>query len=320
MSSRTSSTPIIVNSAAPRASTGTSLQSGTRCCSTSTSTWTRWSPISLLCVFSLRSAVHKGLTMFPVTAQAWTRRAEAVYELQRLPRQPHGTPQERLSDPALLRPTHKGDRSQVCGSDHVRLLLLYFAATTADSSVISSLKRQLDSRLKQLDRFESSIKSATDTQRQWRQRLGTKQSELDSAKVRSSFLLFWMSLTSLPTGNVQRASDPDHLPPSAHFRCRLRSRHSHQDHRPHHARLNRRTKSHRIPDAARECGGQARRGEEEGLGCGGQVGGEVAGTRDAVEGSGGEAKEGAAGGEGEGGRPGCDDRVRSVSFSSGEAC
>ncbi|PLW51862.1 hypothetical protein PCASD_00909 [Puccinia coronata f. sp. avenae] len=46
----------------------------------------------------------------------------------------------------------------------------------------TSLKRQHDSRMRQLDQFETTIKAATDTQRQWRARLTTKQGEVDAAR------------------------------------------------------------------------------------------------------------------------------------------
>ncbi|KAI5474861.1 hypothetical protein MNV49_002324, partial [Pseudohyphozyma bogoriensis] len=50
------------------------------------------------------------------------------------------------------------------------------------SDQFNTLKRQQDTKLRQLDRFESSIKTAAETQKQWRQRVATKQAELDSAK------------------------------------------------------------------------------------------------------------------------------------------
>lgn len=46
----------------------------------------------------------------------------------------------------------------------------------------ASLKRQHDSRMRQLDQFETTIKAATDTQRQWRARLTTKQGEVEAAR------------------------------------------------------------------------------------------------------------------------------------------
>ncbi|KAH9815255.1 hypothetical protein DFH28DRAFT_969151 [Melampsora americana] len=52
----------------------------------------------------------------------------------------------------------------------------------------ASLKRQHDSRMRQLDQFETTIKAATDTQRQWRARLTTKQGEVESARETASEL------------------------------------------------------------------------------------------------------------------------------------
>ncbi|KAK4046671.1 hypothetical protein OIO90_006483 [Microbotryomycetes sp. JL221] len=46
----------------------------------------------------------------------------------------------------------------------------------------SSIKRQYDAKLKQLDRLEASVKSASDSQKQWRERVRTKQTEVDSGK------------------------------------------------------------------------------------------------------------------------------------------
>ncbi|MBW0464402.1 hypothetical protein O181_004117 [Austropuccinia psidii MF-1] len=46
----------------------------------------------------------------------------------------------------------------------------------------AALKRQHDSRMRQLDQLETTIKAAADTQRQWRARLATKQGELETAR------------------------------------------------------------------------------------------------------------------------------------------
>ncbi|SCZ97806.1 BZ3501_MvSof-1269-A2-R1_Chr7-2g09322 [Microbotryum saponariae] len=54
---------------------------------------------------------------------------------------------------------------------------------TKFSDQFAALKRQHDSRLKQLDRFEAAIKTATETQRQWRHRVHTKQAEVDAART-----------------------------------------------------------------------------------------------------------------------------------------
>ncbi|GAA5974673.1 hypothetical protein JCM11641_007052 [Rhodosporidiobolus odoratus] len=52
----------------------------------------------------------------------------------------------------------------------------------------AALKRQSDARHKQLDRFEASIKTATETQRQWRVRVQQKQLEIEGAKAQVSDL------------------------------------------------------------------------------------------------------------------------------------
>ncbi|KDE03126.1 hypothetical protein MVLG_06364 [Microbotryum lychnidis-dioicae p1A1 Lamole] len=54
---------------------------------------------------------------------------------------------------------------------------------TKFSDQFAALKRQHDTRLKQLDRFEAAIKTATETQRKWRHRVHTKQAEVDAART-----------------------------------------------------------------------------------------------------------------------------------------
>jgi hypothetical protein len=49
--------------------------------------------------------------------------------------------------------------------------------------IYSSLKRQQDSRLKQLDRLETTVKNAVDSQKQWKQRILLKHNEVESVKV-----------------------------------------------------------------------------------------------------------------------------------------
>ncbi|EST05588.1 hypothetical protein PSEUBRA_005278 [Kalmanozyma brasiliensis GHG001] len=63
----------------------------------------------------------------------------------------------------------------------------------------TALKRQQDSRFRQIDRFEASIKVAADKQGQWRQRLVSKQSELDAVKATNAELL--SQISSLKTRN-----------------------------------------------------------------------------------------------------------------------
>ncbi|GAK64488.1 uncharacterized protein PAN0_005d2702 [Moesziomyces antarcticus] len=64
----------------------------------------------------------------------------------------------------------------------------------------NALKRQQDTRFRQIDRFEASIKVATDKQGQWRQRLVSKQAELDAVKATNGELL--QQISSLKTRNT----------------------------------------------------------------------------------------------------------------------
>ncbi|SNX84315.1 related to Myosin heavy chain [Melanopsichium pennsylvanicum] len=57
----------------------------------------------------------------------------------------------------------------------------------------NALKRQQDTRFRQIDRFETSIKAAADKQAQWRQRLVSKQAELDAVKATNAELLSQIS-------------------------------------------------------------------------------------------------------------------------------
>ncbi|CDS01199.1 related to Myosin heavy chain [Sporisorium scitamineum] len=61
----------------------------------------------------------------------------------------------------------------------------------------NALKRQQDTRFRLIDRFEASIKVAADKQGQWRQRLVSKQSELDAVKATNAELL--QQISSLKT-------------------------------------------------------------------------------------------------------------------------
>ncbi|CAD6896149.1 unnamed protein product, partial [Tilletia laevis] len=68
------------------------------------------------------------------------------------------------------------------------------------SEQISTLKRQQETRFRQIDRFEVAVKNATDKQVQWRSRLMTKQGELDAAKATNAELL--QQISSLKTRSV----------------------------------------------------------------------------------------------------------------------
>ncbi|KAK0551036.1 hypothetical protein OC845_002391 [Tilletia horrida] len=68
------------------------------------------------------------------------------------------------------------------------------------SEQLSTLKRQQETRFRQIDRFEVAVKNATDKQSQWRSRLVTKQGELDAAKSTNAELQ--QQISSLKTRSV----------------------------------------------------------------------------------------------------------------------
>lgn len=51
---------------------------------------------------------------------------------------------------------------------------------------INDMRRQLDHRWKQIDKFETSLKTYADTKAQWKKKLAAKEGELEAIKV--SFL------------------------------------------------------------------------------------------------------------------------------------
>lgn len=64
---------------------------------------------------------------------------------------------------------------------------------------LNEIRKQLDTRWKQIDKFESSVKSYGDTKSQWRRKFATKEGELEALKVlfcasvlflKSDFFLF----------------------------------------------------------------------------------------------------------------------------------
>jgi len=52
---------------------------------------------------------------------------------------------------------------------------------------LNEVRKQLDTRWKQIDKFESSVKSYGDTKSQWRRKFATKEGELEALKVLFSF-------------------------------------------------------------------------------------------------------------------------------------
>lgn len=53
------------------------------------------------------------------------------------------------------------------------------------------LKKQLDFRWRQLDRFETSVKNLVDVKHTWRRKYNGKEGELEAAKVCASFIYAW---------------------------------------------------------------------------------------------------------------------------------
>jgi hypothetical protein len=48
---------------------------------------------------------------------------------------------------------------------------------------LNEIRKSLDQRWRQLDKFESSVKQFADTKSTWRRKLSTKEGELEAAKV-----------------------------------------------------------------------------------------------------------------------------------------
>jgi hypothetical protein len=48
---------------------------------------------------------------------------------------------------------------------------------------LGEMRKQLDHRWKQIDKFEASVKSYAETKASWRRKFGAKEGELDALKV-----------------------------------------------------------------------------------------------------------------------------------------
>ncbi len=63
------------------------------------------------------------------------------------------------------------------------------------------MRKQLDNRWKQIDKFEASLKSYAETKAGWKKKLSQKEGEMEALKVRQPSLLvffvftFWKCLT-----------------------------------------------------------------------------------------------------------------------------
>lgn len=58
---------------------------------------------------------------------------------------------------------------------------------------MNDMRKQLDNRWKQIDKFEASVKTYAETKATWRRKLATKEGELEAIKVRMSILLHILS-------------------------------------------------------------------------------------------------------------------------------
>lgn len=185
--SKISSTPTIARSAVPRTSIAISLLNATRSSSPSINTWTRWSDLQLCVTRAAR------ISMLAANAPSSRSGNQGKPSRNHSPTLACSTTasslDSRVSTKSRCRSIAAQRRSRASSRIRSRKpsFRLHGTGTTANLHVSlyyrSALKRQQESRLKQLDRFEASIKTATETQRQWRQRVNTKQSEVDSAKV-----------------------------------------------------------------------------------------------------------------------------------------
>lgn len=68
--------------------------------------------------------------------------------------------------------------------DRLAYALCFFRLLFVIITFISEVKKQLDFRWKQLDRFEASVKGLVDVKHGWRRKYNAKEVELDAAKVR----------------------------------------------------------------------------------------------------------------------------------------
>jgi hypothetical protein len=59
---------------------------------------------------------------------------------------------------------------------------------TRFSEKMNDMRKQLDNRWKQIDKFETSVKSYADTKASWRRKFSSKEGELEAVKV--CFLYF----------------------------------------------------------------------------------------------------------------------------------
>lgn len=62
-------------------------------------------------------------------------------------------------------------------------------AETRYAEKLGDIKKQLDNRWKQIDKFEGSLKTYADTKSTWRRKMNAKDGEIEAMRVRSVILL-----------------------------------------------------------------------------------------------------------------------------------
>jgi len=67
---------------------------------------------------------------------------------------------------------------------------------------LNEIRKSLDQRWRQLDKFEGSVKQFADTKSTWRRKLGTKEGELEAAKVINPIFPCWSKVFHVLTRGV----------------------------------------------------------------------------------------------------------------------
>jgi len=69
---------------------------------------------------------------------------------------------------------------------------------------LNEIRKSLDQRWRQLDKFETSVKQYADMKTTWRRKLSTKEGELDAAKVKTAKALMYICCVSDSPGLRRR--------------------------------------------------------------------------------------------------------------------
>ena len=68
-------------------------------------------------------------------------------------------------------------------------------AETRYTEKMNEMKKQLDHRWRQIDKFEASVKTFAEAKASWRRKLGLKEGELETAKVNTLIIIALRSMT-----------------------------------------------------------------------------------------------------------------------------